>query len=88
VTDIDGAGSRAPGPVWTFESLVDGWLAAAAGAPQAALLYTPPLEIRPQTLGALLAVACAASLAGLLVIVGGAWMIWGWAERRRTSRNL
>ncbi len=88
VTAIDGAGNRASGPAWTFESLVDGWLAAPPGAPQAALLYTPPLEIKPQTPGALLAVGCAASLVGLLVIVGGAWMIWGWAERRRASRGF
>jgi hypothetical protein len=88
VTAIDSAGNRAPGPAWTFESLVDGWLAAPPGASQAALLYTPPLDIRPQTPGALLATACAALLVGLLVIVGGAWLIWGWAERRRMNRDF
>jgi hypothetical protein len=87
ITAIDGAGNRTPGPAWTFESLVDGWLGAPPRAPQAALLYTPPLEIKLQTPGAVLAASCAALLAGLLVIIGGAWMIWVWAERRRTNRD-
>jgi hypothetical protein len=87
VTAIDETGQRAPGPVWTFESLADGWLAVPARAPQTALLYTPPLEIKLQTPGAVLAATCAALLAGLLVIVGGAWLIGMWAENRRTNRN-
>ncbi len=86
VSIIDAAGNRADGPLWTFESAVEGWITAPALAPKAALLYTPPaVLIELRTPGEVLAATCIALGVGLLIIISAAWAIRTIADRRITS---
>ncbi len=88
VTAIDAAGHRTQGPLWTFESIREGWLGSPARAPSLALLYTPPpVLVELKSPAAVLLATCAASAAGLLVIVTGAWAVGEWSERRALGRE-
>jgi hypothetical protein len=88
VTALDAAGRRADGPRWTFESLVDGWLATPVPAPNHAVLYIPPpLLLDWHSSGFVGILACAALGSGLGVVVGVAWLLGSLAQRRALRRQ-
>jgi hypothetical protein len=90
ITAVDAAGNRAEGPTWTFDTTIEGWLATPVTVPGSKLLYTPSILSLPSldlhAPGAVIAATCIALAAGLMIVVGAAWLIGTRVER--SSRKL
>lgn len=80
VVALGADGMGVASPTWRFEVAAEG-LAGTAAAPRGERLYRPPL-LDLQTPAAALAVLCAASCGGLLLIIGAAWWLGVRAQRR------
>lgn len=89
VTAFGAAGERADGPVWSFESTQEGWLATPVPVSASTTIYKPQsFVITLRTPGAVLAATCGALCVGALVVAAGAWAIGALSERRGAAHEL
>jgi hypothetical protein len=88
VTALDAAGRRIDGPLWTFESVADGWLATPALSPNSILLYTPPaILVDSRSSGFAALIVCGALGIGLCAMIGAVWLLGSLTQRRRLPRQ-